>query len=589
MLRASIAGIGVPLVIALGLTGASGASAATVASGNEAITLGDTTHVDRPDLTDPADTCASNNGVTSAASAGSHHYDSFGFTNFTNDPVCITVTIDPQTCMGATGLGSAAYAPSFNPAAVTTNALADIGASPAAMKSYSFNAPPGDFFVNVNEVNEAGLCSQYVITIDSLQPFATAGPAISGIVTVGSTLNGQSTWAGAPTLTHQWRRCNAAGGACSDIAGATAGGYTPVAADRGMTIRDRVTATEAGQTSIADSPPTVAVGVPFSTATGAIGAGDPTQSPRLFRDATPDTCAATKTLTTTEAGNFRYDLYTVDNITNGPLCVSVGLDGTACLSAIFSGAYIPSFDPASIVTNGVADGGSSPGAVPIRSYSYTAPPGVSTVNVHEVNAGAGCSSYGITLASVEPFATAAPAISGNAIVNGTLTGAPGTWTGNPSFGHQWRRCDGAGNSCADIAGATAATYTPTAADLGSTLRDRVTATEAGAASTVDSPATGAVGPAVVIPDTDPPETTITKEPKNKLKTAGKRKKARYEFESDEPGSFMCKVDKKAVKPCDSPLTLKAKLGKHTFQVFAIDPAGNADQTPDTDRFKVKPK
>ena len=82
---------------------------------------------------------------------------------------------------------------------------------------------------------------------------------------------------------------------------------------------------------------------------------------------------------------------------------------------------------------------------------------------------------------------------------------------------------------------------------------------------------------------DPPETTITREPKDK----SSKPSAKYKFISDEPGStFECKIDKKPFKPCASPKKFKVKDGKHTFLVRAIDPAGNVDPTADKDKFKV---
>jgi hypothetical protein len=88
-------------------------------------------------------------------------------------------------------------------------------------------------------------------------------------------------------------------------------------------------------------------------------------------------------------------------------------------------------------------------------------------------------------------------------------------------------------------------------------------------------------------DTSPPDTAITKRPKDKTK----KKQATFEFTSSEPGSsFQCAVDGQALEvPCTSPYTVKVNKGKHTFQVRATDPAGNADTTPASDAWKVKKK
>jgi hypothetical protein len=88
-------------------------------------------------------------------------------------------------------------------------------------------------------------------------------------------------------------------------------------------------------------------------------------------------------------------------------------------------------------------------------------------------------------------------------------------------------------------------------------------------------------------DTEPPDTTITRQPKDKTKN----KQATFEFSSSEPGSsFQCAVDGQTLKvPCTSPYTVKVKKGKHTFRVRATDSAGNADATPASDSWKVKKK
>ena len=88
------------------------------------------------------------------------------------------------------------------------------------------------------------------------------------------------------------------------------------------------------------------------------------------------------------------------------------------------------------------------------------------------------------------------------------------------------------------------------------------------------------------PDTDPPETTITKGPKRKTEKRG----AKFRFTSDESGSsFECKRGKQAFKPCTSPRRYKRlKPGKHSFRVRATDRAGNTDTTPAKRKWRVKP-
>jgi hypothetical protein len=89
------------------------------------------------------------------------------------------------------------------------------------------------------------------------------------------------------------------------------------------------------------------------------------------------------------------------------------------------------------------------------------------------------------------------------------------------------------------------------------------------------------------PDTSPPETTIAGGPKHKTK----KKTATFTFTSSEPGStFECRLDENlGFSPCTSPADVKVGKGKHTFQVRAVDAAGNVDPTPAADNWKVKKK
>jgi len=87
-------------------------------------------------------------------------------------------------------------------------------------------------------------------------------------------------------------------------------------------------------------------------------------------------------------------------------------------------------------------------------------------------------------------------------------------------------------------------------------------------------------------DATPPDTTITKHPKDKTK----KKKAKFEFTSSEPGStFLCSFDGDPFAACTSPESEKVGKGKHAFDVVAVDPAGNKDATPAEDSWRVKKK
>ena len=79
-------------------------------------------------------------------------------------------------------------------------------------------------------------------------PTLTAQPTVSGVAEVGSRLvAGSGTWTSASTISYayQWYRCDASGGRCSSIHGATAPGLTLGARDAGKTIGLTVTGNDA--------------------------------------------------------------------------------------------------------------------------------------------------------------------------------------------------------------------------------------------------------------------------------------------------------------------------------------------------------
>jgi len=82
-----------------------------------------------------------------------------------------------------------------------------------------------------------------------------------------------------------------------------------------------------------------------------------------------------------------------------------------------------------------------------------------------------------SVAAGPPQNTAPPTTAGEARAGETLTGSNGSWSSSPtSFLYQWLRCaTAAGAGCADVSGATTATYKLTRDDVGATMRLRVRA------------------------------------------------------------------------------------------------------------------
>lgn len=60
----------------------------------------------------------------------------------------------------------------------------------------------------------------------------------------------------------------------------------------------------------------------------------------------------------------------------------------------------------------------------------------------------------------------------------------------------------------------------------------------------------------------------------------------FTFAGSEAGSFMCQLDSAAYAPCLSGIGYNVADGNHTFNVYAIDRAGNSDSTPSTMSFTV---
>jgi hypothetical protein len=131
-------------------------------------------------------------------------------------------------------------------------------------------------------------------------PVNTALPTLSGAAQEGQTLStSNGGWSNAPTAyAYAWSQCDANGGSCTTISGATAATYKAAATDAGHTIRVTVTATNAGGDAQATSAPSAVVSsatAPTNTAapsiTGSLQIGSTLTASQGSWDGSPTTFA----------------------------------------------------------------------------------------------------------------------------------------------------------------------------------------------------------------------------------------------------------------------------------------------------------
>jgi uncharacterized repeat protein (TIGR01451 family) len=293
-------------------------------------------------------------------------------------------------------------------------------------------------------------------------PVNTVAPSISGTPKVGLSLFADpGTWTSSPaaTFTYQWRRCDALGDNCGDIAGAVASFYNAKAADAGSTIRVVVTASngteDASATSNAFGPVTQspAMSVQPSISGNAVAGETLTASPGTWTGYPAPTYAYQWRLCDASLG-------TCSNI--------IGATGSTY-----------------VVASG--DIGST-----IR---------VSVTASNSAGSSSASSNQTAVVTGAPPMNTALPSISGTTTVGQTLTGAAGTWSGSPApaLAYQWQRCDAAGANCAAIGGAVASTYTLAPGDEARTIRVEVTATNSVGNASATSANTALILPMPVAP------------------------------------------------------------------------------------------
>jgi hypothetical protein len=284
-------------------------------------------------------------------------------------------------------------------------------------------------------------------------PVNTGKPSVSGLARDGSTLGASSgRWTGPGTISYayRWLRCDAAGSGCASVPGAGGSNYRATTPDVGHRLRVVVTASNSAGAGEATSD---ATGVVAARGSAPVVTGQPA----IF-GSTRD-----GSLLTASHGSW----------TNSPSSYGyqwLRCDANAVNCAPIAGANSREYTASS------ADVGRRLRVTVIASNGYGS--GTSTSNATGT----------IQATGVAPGNTALPSIAGTPRSGATLTAQNGSWSGTQPFAYAytWRRCDGAGNGCADIPGATGASYQATPADVRYTLRLLVTARNAKGASTATS-------------------------------------------------------------------------------------------------------
>ena len=284
-------------------------------------------------------------------------------------------------------------------------------------------------------------------------------PTIGGsAVEEGQTLSASSgSWTGSPTsYAYQWEDCNALGEGCSNIAGATGSSYQLASGDVGHTVKVTVTATNAGGSGKATSAAT-------SLVLGVLIAPVDTSSPTVSGSAVEgQTLSASSGSWTGSPTSYAY--IWEDCNSAGEACSSIA----GATGASYKLASTDVGDRLRVVVTASNGAGEGLPASSAATVLVTAPP-------------------------PPPANTGLPVVSGSAVEGQTLSATSGSWSGSGiSYGYQWEDCNGSGEACANISGATTSSHKLGSSDVGDTLRVVVTATNTGGSAKATSAASAVV-------------------------------------------------------------------------------------------------
>lgn len=316
--------------------------------------------------------------------------------------------------------------------------------------------------------------------VDSIAPVIVVLPEMSAASRSGQTLvAGYGSWSGEAPIgyAYRWLRCDSAGSDCSTISGEEGQSYELTGTDVGHTIRVLVTATNPAGEAEARS----ALSAPISASGGPSGGAPPTVS------GAPEVGGL---LSVDHGGWEGAESYAYQWQHCG---VSLADSECALIPGATSANYAPNYDDVGsalrVTVTATGPGGSAAAvSAPTEQIRPSLEPGEESDSL---------------------LNTALPSLSGEAEDGQTLSVGNGSWSSREpvSFEYGWRRCDASGNHCVGLEGEAGPSYALSAADVGTTVRGVVRASNGTRARIVVSKASALV--AEKAPSNQEPPTTST--------------------------------------------------------------------------------
>jgi PKD repeat protein len=297
-------------------------------------------------------------------------------------------------------------------------------------------------------------------------PTVQAAPVISGTALQGYTLSAtEGSWSGEPaSYAYQWERCDEAGANCSAISGATSGSYTLTESDIASTLRVLVSTTNSHGS-----------GEGASSATATIGAAALTEvsSPSISGEASANHQLTADPGIWTGTGEITYAYQWQHCNEAGESCTNI--------TEATGETYRPT----------AANAGQT---IEVQ-VTVTGPEGTATADSPATTP--------VSSEATAPLDLIAPSIEGDLTTGETLSADPGTWVGSEpiTYTYQWQACSEETESCTNISGATASTYTLTESEIGESVALTVTATNSTGSSSetvYETEPIGAAGPPAAV-------------------------------------------------------------------------------------------